>query len=69
MKPIAYLHHGGTGIFMETESNQPGVNLYTADYFPKIPGKNGAVYDVRSGLCLETQAYPDSINVDASDPK
>ena len=68
LRPVAKLSHEGTGIVLETSSNTPGLNLYTADYFPEIPGKNGAVYNIRAGLCLETQAYPDSINVDPANP-
>ena len=30
----------------------------------EIKGKGGAMYRQRQGLCLETQAFPDSINVD-----
>jgi len=54
VRKVAKVSHAGTGIYLETSANTPGVNLYTADYFPDIPGKDGAVYKIRAGLCLET---------------
>ena len=54
LRKVAKLSHEGTGISMDTYCDTPGLNLYTADYFPDIPGKDGAVYKVRAGVCLET---------------
>ena len=50
---------------MEVFSDTPGVQLYTSNYIESIKGKKGAIYKRRHGLCLETQHYPDSINVPA----
>lgn len=47
---------------MEVYTDLPGVQFYAGNFIEKQPGKNGAVYDKRSGLCLETQFYPDSIH-------
>ena len=41
----------------------PGVQFYTGNFIASMAGKDGAVYDKRSGLCLETQYYPNSINI------
>ena len=59
----AKLSHAN-GRFMEVETTEPGLVLYSGDYIPAVKGKNGALYGPRSGICLETLAYPDSITVD-----
>jgi aldose 1-epimerase len=52
-----------TGRFMEVLTTEPGVQLYIGNFLDGSQiGKSGAVYQRRSGLCLETQHYPDSPN-------
>lgn len=51
-----------TGITMITDTDQPGVQLYTANGMPDRKGKEGKIYGSRSGFCLETQHYPDGIH-------
>jgi aldose 1-epimerase len=52
-----------SGRAMEVLTTQPGMQFYTGNHLPaKINGKNGAVYGYRSGLCFETQHFPDSPN-------
>ena len=58
----AILHDPKSGRTMEIWSNQPGIQFYTGNFLDGIPGKNGAVYQKNGALCLETQAFPDSIN-------
>lgn len=43
-------------------TNLPGVQFYAGNFIDAQTGKNGACYDKRSGLCLETQFYPDTAN-------
>ncbi|CAN0897420.1 Galactose mutarotase [Linum grandiflorum] len=43
-------------------TDAPGVQFYTANYVDGIAGKEGAVYEKHSGLCLETQGFPNAIN-------
>ncbi|CAN6714444.1 unnamed protein product [Malus baccata var. baccata] len=43
-------------------SNAPGMQFYTANYVNGVVGKGGAVYGKHSGLCLETQGFPNAIN-------
>ena len=59
--PCATLHdpHSGRSLYVTTDC--PGVQLYTAN-FTDEPGKGGVHYGKRSGVCLETQFYPDSVN-------
>jgi aldose 1-epimerase len=52
-----------TGRFMEVFTTEPGVQLYIGNFLDGSQvGKSGAAYPKRSGLCLETQHYPDSPN-------
>ena len=46
---------------MEVYSDTPGLQFYTGNFVPDMKGKNNADYKKRSGFCLETQTYPDSI--------
>ncbi len=62
LRPAALLSSAVTGISMLVSSNQAGIQCYSGNYLDGTPGKNGAVYRQQHGLCLETQAYPDSIN-------
>jgi aldose 1-epimerase len=62
MRPSALLRSPATGIEMLISSNQPGIQFYSGNFLDGIPGKGGATYRKHDGLCLETQAYPDSIN-------
>ena len=52
-----------TGRVMEVFTDQPGVQLYTANHLDgSIIGKGGKAYKQRGAFCLETQHYPDSPN-------
>ena len=47
---------------MEVYTDLPGVQFYAGNFIDPQNGKAGATYGKRSGLCLETQCYPDSIH-------
>ena len=51
---------GESGITMTVLTDQPGVQLYTANNLSGLGGKGGAVYKARDAVCLETQHYPNS---------
>ena len=51
-----------TGITMITDTDQPGVQLYTANDMTGRKGKDGKIYSRRGAFCLETQHYPDCIH-------
>ena len=51
-----------SGLFMETYTDLPGVQLYTANGITERAGKDGATYHKHAGFCLETQFFPDTIN-------
>jgi len=52
-----------SGRRMEILTDQPGIQIYTANYLdPSLPGKGGIGYPRRSAICLETQNFPDAPN-------
>jgi aldose 1-epimerase len=52
-----------SGRTLEVATTEPGVQLYSGNFLDgTITGKGGRVYKLRSGLCLETQHFPDSPN-------
>lgn len=51
-----------SGRIMKAYTNLPGVQFYAGNFIAEQTGKDGASYNARMGLCLETQYYPDSIN-------
>jgi aldose 1-epimerase len=52
-----------SGRTMEITTTEPGIQFYAGNFLDgTIKGKGGHVYGHRSGLCLETQHFPDSPN-------
>lgn len=49
-----------SGRFMEVYTTKPGVQFYTGNHLNE-KGKGGADYKKHSGLCLETQYFPNSM--------
>ncbi len=63
MKVAANVYDPKSGRTMEVSTTQPGVQFYSGNFLDgTIKGKGGKVYGHRSGLCLETQHFPDSPN-------
>ncbi len=61
--PAAVLTSPLTGIRLTVYTDEPGIQVYTGNFLDgTITGKGGKVYAQRSGICLETQHYPDSPN-------
>lgn len=66
LRPVARLKHPGSGRVMQLSADQPGVQFYSGNFLDgTLKGKGGATYPQYSGLCLETQKFPNSINVPA----
>jgi aldose 1-epimerase len=62
LRPVARVENPASGRVMEISSNQPGVQLYTGSYLDGSTRGKGAAHERYTGLCLETQAFPDAIN-------
>ena len=59
----AEVYEPTSGRVMQVWTDQPGVQFYTGNFLDgTVTGKEGKVYSHRSGLCLETQHFPDSPN-------
>jgi aldose 1-epimerase len=59
---VATVSDEKSGLRLEINSSEPGVQLYSANHVPVIEGKNGITYKKHHGLCLETQHFPDAPN-------
>jgi aldose 1-epimerase len=48
---------------LRVETTEPAIQFYSGNFLDgTLVGKSGAAYVQRSGLCLETQGYPDAPN-------
>jgi len=59
----AVVYSSQTGIRMTINTNSPGMQLYTGNMIPPGVTGKGATYGVHSGFCLETQLFPNAINI------
>lgn len=59
--PCATLSDPVSGRCMTVITDCPGVQFYSGNH-TDVQGKGGVYYGSRSGICLETQFYPDSIH-------
>lgn len=51
-----------SGRCMKAYTDLPGVQFYAGNFITPQAGKEDVEYDARSGLCLETQYFPDTAN-------
>jgi aldose 1-epimerase len=59
----ARLEEPSSGRTLDVSTTEPGIQFYAGNFLDgTIKGKAGHVYARRSGLCLETQHFPDSPN-------
>jgi len=59
----AAVYEPQSGRVLEVYTDQPGIQFYTGNFLDgKYPGKKGKSYGYRSGMCLETQHFPNSPN-------
>lgn len=63
VEKIAQVEDEKAGRTMEVYSDLPGVQFYAGNCITPHTGKGGVHYDKRCALCLETQYFPNSINV------
>lgn len=63
MKLAGTVYEPVTGRVLEVLTTEPGIQFYSGNFLKgNITGKNGTVYQHRTGICLETQHFPDSPN-------
>lgn len=51
-----------SGRVLKVYTTEPGVQFYGGNFLDGVKGKGGKPYAYRSGFCLETQHYPNSVN-------
>ena len=73
LEMVARLYDPSSGRFLEVWTQEPGLQFYCGNFLNGSNiGKGGVAYNHRSGLCLETQHFPDSPNkseFSTSDPQ
>ena len=63
MKDAARVHDPASGRTLTVATTQPGVQFYSGNFLDgTFTGRHGVKYTRRTGLCLETQHFPDSPN-------
>lgn len=63
MTLAASVYEPESGRFMEVFTEEPGIQFYGGNFLDGTNiGKKGIPYEYRTGFCLETQHFPDSIN-------
>jgi aldose 1-epimerase len=63
LRRAAVLRDPVSGRTMEVLTTEPGIQFYSGNFLDGSDiGKDGVVYERRTGLCLETQHFPDSPN-------
>lgn len=63
LRPVATLYEASCGRVLEVSSTEPGVQFYSGNFLDGgVTGISGRPYGRRSGLCLETQGFPDAVN-------
>ncbi len=63
LKPTARLLDPASGRTLTVQTTEPGMQFYSGNFLTGLmPSRSGGSHARRSGLCLETQHYPDSPN-------
>jgi aldose 1-epimerase len=62
LRRVARVVDPASGRVLEVLTTEPAVQLYSGNHLNGVRGKAGAVYQRRTGFCLETQHHPDSPN-------
>jgi aldose 1-epimerase len=65
MRPVARVKDPKSGRVLSLEADQPGVQFYSGKFLDGSNKGKGATYQQYDGFCLETQKFPNAINVPA----
>ena len=61
-RKVAEFSSAQSGITMEVFTDLPGMQLYCGSFLEGDKGKGGVSYGKRSGVCFETQYFPDAVH-------
>ena len=63
LRQAARLFAPSSGRVLRVQTTEPGLQFYSGNFLDgTLVGRSGASYSKRSGLCLETQRFPDAPN-------
>ena len=63
LRKAATLRDPASGRTLEILTDQPSIQVYMGNFLDgTLTGKDGAVYGPNTGICLETQKFPDSMH-------
>jgi aldose 1-epimerase len=66
VEKVAELVDEASGRVMEVFTDKPGLQLYTSNMLgPVENGKDAAVYGKHTGVCFETQYFPNACNIES----
>lgn len=65
LREVARLKDPKSGRVLTLFADQPGVQFYSGNFLTGLKHGKGASYPQHSALCLETQKFPDAVNVPA----
>jgi len=66
MRDVARVNDPHSGRVLTLRADQPGVQFYSGNFLDgTLRGKGGAKYSQYAGFCLESQRFPNAINVPA----
>jgi aldose 1-epimerase len=65
LRPAARVKDPKSGRVLTLEADQPGIQFYSGKFLDGSNKGKGATYQQYNGFCLETQKYPNAINVPA----
>jgi aldose 1-epimerase len=65
LRPVARVKDPQSGRVMAIQANQPGAQLYTSNYMDGTTKGKGRVHTQHAAFCIETQKFPNSVNVPA----
>ena len=63
LRELARLHCPETGLTLRCRSDAPGLLIYTGNGLSGEAGKGGRRYDRHWGVCLETERFPNAVNL------
>jgi aldose 1-epimerase len=63
MRTVARLFDPRSGRRMTVETNQPGLQVYAGKFLDGSTAGRGVTHVRHAGVCLETQAFPNAVNV------
>lgn len=61
------VYSADTGLQLTVFTDQIGIQFYSGNFLTEEQGRGGQNYNSHAGLCLETQCFPDQVNMKNAD--